>query len=68
MFVSLNGSCVLTLYKNTQICDPEHGHATVKHFTEIVEFKRFVKVTLSHIFLSESGSINMIKVNINKYD
>ena len=52
-FVSYNGSCVLTLYKNTQArASTEPGHATVKYFTETVEFKRFLNITLSHVFLS----------------
>ena len=49
IFLSQNGSCVLTLYKSTQIRIPESRHATVKYFTEIMEFKRFLKTTLSHI-------------------
>ena len=56
IIVSQNGSCVVTLHKNTQIRDPESGHATFKYFTETAKFKRFLKITLSHIFLSESGS------------
>ena len=56
IIVSQNGSCVVTLHKNTQIRVPESGHATVKYFTETAKFKRFLKITLSHIFLSESGS------------
>ena len=43
-FVSLNGSCVLTQYKNTQIRAPESGHATVKYFTGIVTLKFFLKL------------------------
>ena len=42
----------MTLYKNTLIRVIESGHATVKYFTEIAEFKIFLKTTLSHIFLS----------------
>ena len=38
--------------KQTQIRILESGHATVKYFIEILELKRFVKTTLSHIFLS----------------
>ena len=49
IFVSKNG--LLTLYKNTQIRVLNSGHATVKYFTEIVEFKMFLKTTLSHILL-----------------
>ena len=56
IIVSQNGSCVVTLHKNTQIRVHESGHATVKYFTETAKFKRFLKITLSHIFLSESGS------------
>ena len=52
IFISQNDSCVLTLYKNTQIRVLQSGHATVKYFTETVEFKRFLKIMLSHIFLS----------------
>ena len=52
IFVFQNGSCVLTFHKNTQIRVPKSGHATVKYFTEILEFKMFLKVTLSHIFLT----------------
>ena len=43
------------MYQNKTIIQnraPESGHATVKHFTETVEFKRFVKVKLFHTFLS----------------
>ena len=52
IFLSQNSSCVLKLYKNTQIRGSEPGHATAKYFTEIVEFKMFLKITLSHIFPS----------------
>ena len=47
IFASQNGSCVLTLYKNTQIRVYESGHATVKRLTEIVKFKMLPKITLS---------------------
>ena len=47
---------MLTLYKNIQIRVPVPGHATVKNFTETVEFKKFLKIALSHILLSQSGS------------
>ena len=47
IFASQNGSCVLTLYKNTQIRVYESGHATVKRLTEIVKFKMLLKITLS---------------------
>ena len=47
---------MLTLYKNIQIRVPVPGYFTVKYFTETVEFEKFLKITLSHIFLSESGS------------
>ena len=52
IFVSSNDFCVLTLHKNAQIRVSASGHATVKYFTEIVEFKKVIKITLSHIFLS----------------
>ena len=38
------------LSKNTQICVLASGHAVVKYSTEIVEFKKFLKIDLSHIF------------------
>ena len=44
--------CVSKLHKNTQIRVSESGHATVKYFAEIAEFKMFLKITLSHVFLS----------------
>ena len=42
----------VTLHKNTQVCVPQSLHATVKYFTETVEFKKFLKIKLSHILLS----------------
>ena len=44
------------MYKNTQIRVPEPRQAQVKYFTETVEFKRFLKIKLYHIFLSQSDS------------
>ena len=41
---------ILTLCKNSKICVPESGNATVKHFIETVEFKRILKIKLSPIF------------------
>ena len=35
IFVSQNGSCVLALYKNTQIRVPEPGHAIVKYLQHL---------------------------------
>ena len=49
IFVSENGSCVLTSYQNTQIRVPQTGRTIVKYFT--VESKRFLKIALSHISL-----------------
>ena len=49
IFASQNGSCLLTLYKNTQIRVYESGHATVKRLTEIVKFKILLKITLSQL-------------------
>ena len=51
IFVSWNGACLLTLYKSTQTPVPESGHTTVKCFTETLEFKNFLKIRLSYIFL-----------------
>ena len=42
----------MALYKNIQIRVSEPSHATVKYFTETVEFKMLLKITLSHIFFS----------------
>ena len=52
IFIYQNGSCVSTLYKNTQTRAPESSHDTIIPFIETLEFKRFLKVTLSHILLS----------------
>ena len=41
----------MALYNNTQIHVPESGHATVKYFTEIVDFKMFLKIKLFDSFL-----------------
>ena len=50
IFISQNDSCVLTLYKNTQIRVLQSGHATVKYFTKTVEFlKRFFKEFLGFL-------------------
>ena len=38
--------------KDIQIGVLESGHAAAKNFNETVEFKMFLKITLSHIFLS----------------
>ena len=45
-----NKTYILTLYKNSKICVPESGNATVKHLIETVEFKRILKIKLSPIF------------------
>ena len=37
--------------KNIQNRVPESGHATIKYFTKIVEFKRFPKQALSYTFV-----------------
>ena len=36
IFVSQNGSCVLTLHRNTQICVPLSDQAAVIYFSETV--------------------------------
>ena len=46
----------MTLCKNARIRVPESGHATVKYFTEIVEFKMFLKTAFYYIFLSYSAN------------
>ena len=53
-------------FKNTQTHVPESGHATVEDFIETVEFKRFLKITLSNIFsfLKWFLSLNAIKRNL----
>ena len=43
------------LYKK-QIRLPESGHMTVKYLTETVEIKKFLKIKLSNIFLSNNSS------------
>ena len=52
IFVSQNGSCVLTLYENTETRVPESGYATAECFIEILKFRMFLKQSLSHIFVS----------------
>ena len=39
------------IVKNIQNRVPESGHATIKYFTKIVEFKRFPKQALSYTFV-----------------
>ena len=56
-----NGSCLLTLYKNTQICVPESGHAAVKYFTETVNSKGVLKLSCSIFSFLKA-------VFISKYD
>ena len=61
IFVSSNGSCVLTFHKNTEIRISESGDAKVKYFTEIAEFKMFLKLRCPIFSFLKA-------VLINKYD
>ena len=44
IFVSWNYSCVLTWYKNTQICVPESSHVTVNISLKLWNSKVFLKL------------------------
>ena len=61
IFVSSNDFSVLTFHKNTEIRVSESGHAKAKYFTEIVEFKMFLKLRCPIFSFLKA-------VLINKYD